>query len=58
MANFLAYYDTATIMAVKKFYSAGPRKGMFSGLYYKHVTIVIYDRNDIGLYYKPRDDRN
>jgi hypothetical protein len=29
-----------------------------SGLYYKHVTIVISDRNDIGLYYKPRDDRN
>jgi hypothetical protein len=28
------------------------------GLYYKHVTIVIYDRNDIGLYYRPRDDRN
>jgi len=28
------------------------------GLYYKHVTIVIYDRNDIGLYYKPRDDHN
>ncbi len=29
-----------------------------SGLYYKQVTIVIYDRNDIGLYYKTRDDRN
>ncbi len=23
-----------------------------SGLYYKHVTIVIYDRNDSGQYYK------
>ncbi len=23
-----------------------------SGLYYKQVTIVIYDRKDIGLYYK------
>jgi len=31
---------------------------MTSGLYYKHVTIVIYNHNDIGLYYKPRDDRN
>ncbi len=30
----------------------------FSGLYYKQVTIVIYDRNDSGLYYKTRDDRN
>ncbi len=29
-----------------------------SGLYYKQVTIVIYDRNDIGLYYKTRDDHN
>ncbi len=29
-----------------------------SGLYYKQVTIVIYDHNDIGLYYKTRDDRN
>ncbi len=31
---------------------------MSNGLYYKQVTIVIYDRNDIGLYYKTRDDRN
>ncbi len=37
----------------KKFYNIGP-----SGLYYKQVTIVIYDRNDSGLYYKTRDDRN
>jgi hypothetical protein len=29
-----------------------------SGLYYKQVTIVIYDRNDSGLYYTTRDDRN
>ncbi len=29
-----------------------------SGLYYKCFTIVIYDCNDIGLYYKPRDDHN
>ncbi len=29
-----------------------------SGLYYKQVMIVIYDRNDIGLYYKTRDARN
>jgi hypothetical protein len=28
------------------------------GLYYKQVTIVIYDRNDISLYYKTRDNRN
>ncbi len=28
------------------------------GLYYKCLTIVIYDRNDIGLYYKTRDNRN
>ncbi len=26
--------------------------------YYKCFTIVIYDRNDIGLHYKTRDDRN
>ncbi len=31
---------------------------MLSGLYYKQVTIVIYDRKDIGLYYKTRDDHN
>jgi hypothetical protein len=31
---------------------------MTCGLYYKHVMIVIYDRNDIGLYYKTRDDHN
>ncbi len=28
------------------------------GLYYKCFTIVIYDCNDIALYYKTRDDRN
>jgi len=28
------------------------------GLYYKCLTIVIYDHYDIGLYYKTRDDRN
>ncbi len=28
------------------------------GLYYKQVMIVIYDHNDIGLYYKTRDDCN
>jgi hypothetical protein len=28
------------------------------GLYYKCFTIIIYDRNDIGLYYNTRDDRN
>ena len=26
----------------------------FSGLYYKHFTIVIYDCNDSGQYYKTR----
>ncbi len=26
-----------------------------SGLYYKCLMIIIYDRNDIGLYYKTRD---
>ncbi len=31
---------------------------LISGLYYKCFTIVIYDQNDIGLYYKTRDDRN
>jgi len=29
-----------------------------SGLYYKQVMIVIYDCNDIGLYYKTKDDHN
>jgi hypothetical protein len=29
-----------------------------SGLYYKCFTIIIYDRNDIGLYYKTRDNHN
>jgi hypothetical protein len=28
------------------------------GLNYKCFMIVIYDHNDIGLYYKTRDDRN
>ncbi len=28
------------------------------GMYYKQVMTVIYDCNDIGLYYKTRDDRN
>ncbi len=28
-----------------------------SGLYYKCLSIVIYDCNDIGLYYKTRDNR-
>jgi hypothetical protein len=32
--------------------------GVCSGLYYKCFTIVIYDRNDIRLYYKTRDDHN
>jgi hypothetical protein len=27
-------------------------------LYYKQVIIVIYNCNDIGLYYKTRDDHN
>jgi hypothetical protein len=29
-----------------------------SGLYHKTIMIVIYDRNDIGLYYKTKDDCN
>ncbi len=29
-----------------------PFTSTFSGLYYKQVTIVIYDRNDSGQYYK------
>ncbi len=29
---------------------AKPAVKVICGLYYKHVTIVIYDRNDIGLY--------
>jgi hypothetical protein len=33
-------------------------RSVASGLYYKQVMIVIYDRMDIGLYYKTRDDRN
>ncbi len=37
----------------KKFYNIAT-----CGLYYKQVMIVIYDRNDIGLYYKTRDNRN
>jgi len=43
------------ILATKKWLTQGLR---ISGLYYKCLTIVIYDRNDIGLYYKTRDDRN
>ncbi len=34
------------------------RTPLISGLYYKCLMIVIYDHNDIGLYYKTRDDRN
>ncbi len=28
------------------------------GMYYKCFSIVIYNHNDIGLYYKTRDDHN
>ncbi len=104
MANTLAYYNTATITAVKSFIVQAPeRKGrrktkkiffceklevdvdrklteknwvgknlvgeitlqrdkvicgcqwsklVLCGLYYKHVTIVIYDRNDSVQYHK------
>ncbi len=41
----LLQYDSNYVR--KKFYNAGP-----SGLYYKHFTIVIYDRNDSGQHYK------
>jgi hypothetical protein len=43
------------VFNVKTFFSSSL---MLCGLYYKQVTIVIYNRNDIGLYYKTRDDRN
>jgi hypothetical protein len=36
----------------------GMESFIICGLYYKQVTIVIYDRNDSGLYYKTRDDPN
>jgi len=29
---------------------------LFSGLYYKSFTIIIYDRNDSGQYYKTTND--
>ncbi len=37
----------SVIYGQKKFYNIGP-----CGLYYKQVTIVIYDCNDSGQYYK------
>jgi hypothetical protein len=43
--------------AIKRYYD-NELNLLTSGLYYKQVTIVIYDCNDIGLYYKTRDDRN
>ncbi len=36
----------------------GASKSEPCGLYYKCLTIVIYNRNDIGLYYKTRDNSN
>ncbi len=45
--NDPAYYKKIWITAFKKFYRIGP-----SGLYYKHVTIVIYHRNDSVQYHK------
>jgi hypothetical protein len=47
----LMYIDAALV--TKKIFFVD-----YSGLYYKCFAIVIYDRNDIGLYYKTRDDRN
>ena len=43
---------------LKKYHQKGISKRHSSGLYYKCFTLVIYDRNDIGLYYKTRDNRN
>ncbi len=34
------------------------RCNMICGLYYKCFMIVIYNRNDVGLYYKIRDNHN
>jgi len=44
--NILAYVATA-LVAEKKFYNCDT-----CGLYYKSFTIVIYNHNDNGLYYK------
>ncbi len=53
----------ADILSAKNIlFYVGERKCFFteytSGLYYKCFTIIIYDCNDICLYYKTRDDRN
>jgi hypothetical protein len=56
--NTVAYLKKIVSYGRKKFYNIAPREEMFekvkhsSGLYYKQVTIVIYDHNDSGQYYK------
>jgi hypothetical protein len=51
--NYKKIYKTA----IKRYYD-NELNLLTSGLYYKQVTIVIYDCNDIGLYYKTRDYGN
>jgi hypothetical protein len=57
-ANTLAYFIKIVTYGRKKFYNIAHREEMFqkvkhsSGLYYKQVTIIIYDHNDSGQYYK------
>ncbi len=59
MAKTLAYYDTEIIMAVTRvlvlahYYKVvGFKATVTSVLYYKSFTIIIYNHNDSGLYYK------
>jgi hypothetical protein len=44
----MAVISLASVMVLEK--TDAPTKS--SGLYYKQVTIIIYDRNDSGQYYK------
>ncbi len=60
LANYLKkIFKNSWSPYYKTYYGRNIRIFIIScGLYYKCLTIVIYDRNDIGLYYKTRDDRN
>ncbi len=59
VTKFVIYIDLtlATLVVILKS-DLDVQQAHLCGLYYKCLTIVIYNHNDIGLYYKPRDDRN
>ncbi len=55
---FQCHYDQSEGRGVLAIKALLLPSSLTCGLYYKQVTIIIYDRKDIGLYYKTRDNRN